>query len=148
MANPVETELVDPIIARLDDACPTLKGRVKGAGVFAAVKGRIKNFPTAYVIPERERAGANDFGTQKHRQLITISFSIILGVKGSETGKNSTDPERVPLQEIKHALMGWMHPMATHATNYEGSQLFGFESPVLWRGLTFSFRLHEEGPTA
>ncbi len=148
MANPVETELVDPIIARLDAACPALKGRVKGAGTLAAIKDRIQNFPTAYVVPESERARPNDFGSQKHRQLITVSFSIILGVKGSQSGKNSVDPERVPLQQIKHALMGWMHPMATHATNYEGSRLFAFETPILWRGLTFSFRLHEEGPTA
>lgn len=147
MANPVETELVDPIIARLQAACPSLKKRVHGAGTFATISDRAKNYPTAYVVPEGEQAANNDLGSQKHRQLITVRFLIVLAVKGSQTGKNSVDPERIPLQEIKHALMGWSHPMSTYATNYQGNRLLAFKAPTLWRGLTFSFRLHEEGPT-
>lgn len=123
-----------PVIARLQDRVAALRS-VHGAADFANASQHLKIGGVAFVLPLSEAAGDNQVATGYVRQRITTRFGVLLAVKNVATPTAEAAIAEIDglIDQVKAALIGWLHPDASRTTLYAAGRAMGVDAErVTW----------------
>jgi hypothetical protein len=128
------------IMARIEDQVDALRGRVSGVESLMA-GGKKSRGLECFVVPLGETAGPNPYGSQIHRQKVTLRFAAMVTVPGGAAASGKVQVKVGPLcDQVIAALIGWKHPLADAGTEYVAWKVLGLsEAGHLANSLEFSF---------
>lgn len=140
------TALLPAIIARIESEASAIK-TVDGAAAMAALRGKVRSSPSAYVVPAAERPEPirmDAWGAQQHR--LTITFEVYLALTGAgATGEGGIPDYEAARDALKAALIGWRHPHGETDTLYSGGRIITLDqgTQTLWSSFGFTFERTE-----
>lgn len=127
--------LFDPawIITRVKSQVTSLK-LMGGAADFTSAVDGVKQTPSAFVLPNSERASGSSTGTMVTSQFNTARFAVVTAVQ------NLRDPRgekaQADLLPIRTAIMTALHGWQPHADydpiEFGGGRLLQLNDQVLW----------------
>lgn len=138
---------IKPVMERIDAAEIDIGGRlsVESAPTLAdALEGRSVQFPCAFVVMARERAQPSktvrDAGSGvPHRQRVTGSLSIVVGVKAAAARKIKLTDDLTDLSDaIKQLVGGWRAPDAETAFDFEAANVLRIANGMAFREVRFT----------
>ncbi len=108
---------------------------VGGASEFIAAREALKRSPSAFVLPAKDTAGANELVTQIDQRVIA-RFGVMLAVKNLRDAQGvAALNDLTPLRRAVWAkLLGWAPADEFAPCTYAGGRLFDFDldNQVLW----------------
>lgn len=123
---------LEPVIARIDTACPLFK-LVDGVAEFAVLDGKPKATPACYVVPLSERDdGADDMDAED--QQIAASFGLIIAVSNVSTpgGRAALADLQTLRKSARSALLGWVPDGCDMSVLFDRGSLIAIQSGVVW----------------
>lgn len=144
-ATPIILLQLAPVIARLDEVCPSLR-EVGGVAdiAAAAARGAVRASPSAMVMT----LGADGYEVQEGsgplRQTLDVSIGVVVGVTlAGAKGAAGLGRLEEPVGEIRGALFGWRHPDAVRPFWMGGESVEDFDAAtgVLLYRLDFTTRV-------
>lgn len=127
-----------PIIARLEDECPTLK-LVGGAAQYERAVQALAAYPAAFVMPAEDRAERSPFMSQTVEQRVASIFVVMLAVRNLADGEGAAAVEALePVRiAVRDALLAWQPDYPINdmdGCEYEGGAIVAFHNGFLWWG--------------
>jgi len=109
-----------PVIERLRQRCPSLKGRVGGVAQYAMLESTTKlTMPYAFVVPLGETAEYFSMASaQSYRQTVEAQFGVLLflSLKGDSRGYDAFEFSQDIRAEVFKALLGACLPETDEIT--------------------------------
>ncbi|MCE7915420.1 MAG: hypothetical protein DYH15_12275 [Nitrosomonas sp. PRO4] len=127
--------LFDPqwIITRIKAEVSSLK-LVGGSADLGAAAESLKQSPSAFVLPNSERASGSSTGTMVISQLNTVRFSVVLAVQNLRDSRGETAQSDLLILRtaIMTALHGWQSDADFDPIEFSGGRLLQLTDQVLW----------------
>jgi hypothetical protein len=94
--------------------------QVEGVLELLEVRDGPRALPALYVVPGRERAGANALAGAID-QAVDVEFSVIVVVDGTRRNRAGISEEiKTQVEIVVQAIAGWTHPEASRACELGG----------------------------
>lgn len=136
--------MIDAVIQRLKQHCPTLK-TVEGAVDLAALMEHqfgvpFDKRPAAYPMFAGDQVGRNEAATQEVVQMITELATVTVCVGDGRTGGSQAAEDAIMAvrNAIRDCLMGWTPEPGLGALHYRGTQMLAMRPRTIWFQVSFS----------
>ena len=101
--------MIGAVVSRLEAVAPVLTAVQVAEDIEALSKGVSAASGTAFVVPYRERAGANTLASGGHRQLVEVQIVVALLIRHQDDARGAARAAQFDGYKaaIEAALAGW-----------------------------------------